>query len=635
MLAISNLSFSIGGSLLFDKTSIFVNEGDKVGLVGRNGSGKTTLFKILLNELDPDQGEIKVRKKVRVSAVSQDAPAGNISLIDFVVAADMQRSELLARAEISNNPDEIAYIQNKLTEIDAHSAESRGAKILAGLGFSENNQQKELDNFSGGWRMRVALAATLFSKPDILLLDEPTNHLDLEATLWLESYLASWSGTLLLISHDRSILNSSVSQIIQIERLKLVCYQGNYDNFERIRRDKLLLNTKLRKKQLLERQRIETFIDRFRFKARKAKQAQSRIKMLERMDPLPELTEDASLKLKFPEPERLSPPLLTLDNIDAGYQDDTLILKQLNLRIDSDDRIGLLGANGNGKSTLMKLLSGRLKPKGGNIQKSSKLRIGYFAQHQSDELKMNETPYNHISPNMSSAPESKIRAHLGRFGFFGEKVNVKCANLSGGEKSKLLFALMSLEAPHILLLDEPTNHLDVESREALIHALTVFDGAVIIVSHDRHLLSLVCDRLWLVEGGTCVSFDGDLNSYRSYQLEARRAEKRSKRKNHNPVNLEINRKHLRRSRALKRAELSDVKKLIKNLEKKIEVLGIKRKEVEESLASPQLYEGPRDAHLDLQAQYVEVKKDIEDLEAKWLEASTLVAESSNQTAERR
>ena len=409
---------------LFDKTSIFVNEGDKVGLVGRNGSGKTTLFKILLNELDPDQGEIKVRKKVRVSAVSQDAPAGNISLIDFVLAADMQRSELLASAEISTDPNEIAYIQNKLTEIDAHSAESRGAKILAGLGFSENAQQKELDNFSGGWRMRVALAATLFSKPDILLLDEPTNHLDLEATLWLESYLASWSGTLLLISHDRSILNSSVSQIIQIERLKLVCYQGNYDNFERIRRDKILLNSKLRKKQLLERQRIETFIDRFRFKARKAKQAQSRIKMLERMDPLPELTEDASLKLKFPEPEGLSPPLLTLDNIDAGYQDDTLILKQLNLRIDSDDRIGLLGANGNGKSTLMKLLSGRLKPKGGNIQKSSKLRIGYFAQHQSDELKMNETPYNHISPNMSSAPESKIRAHLGRFGFFGEKVNV-------------------------------------------------------------------------------------------------------------------------------------------------------------------------------------------------------------------
>jgi len=621
MLHINDLVYRIGGRTLFDGATLHVPAGHKMGLVGRNGTGKTTLFKLILGELSPDDGAVRVRKGMRVGTVAQEAPGGADSLIEHVLAADTERAELLENAETATDAHDIAHIHTRLADIDAETAPARAARILAGLGFDEANQARPCAEFSGGWRMRVALAAALFANPDLLLLDEPTNHLDLEAALWLEGYLATWPGTLVVISHDRTLLNKVVGGIAHLENLRLTRYAGGYDRFERTRRERQELDAKMRTKQLAQRRHIESFVERFRFKASKARQAQSRLKMLERMAPIASMVEERTVAFDFPDPEPLSPPLIALDGAEAGY-DGTPVLKGLDLRIDMDDRIALLGANGNGKSTLVKLLAGRLKPMTGKLTKSAKLKVGYFAQHQAEELTLSETAYQHLARLMPMATEAKVRAHLGRFGFSGERADVKCEGLSGGEKARLLFAMTSTEQPHILLLDEPTNHLDVDAREALVHALNTYDGAVVLVSHDAHLVELVCDRLWLVADGGCHAFEGDLTDYRDMLTESRRARRRAdKDETEAPETSAASRKDARRERAQQRAATADLRKSVKDHERRIEKLSADIEALERRLAEPGVYEGPTATLMDLQLRHADFKAKLAETEEAWLELS--------------
>jgi ATP-binding cassette subfamily F protein 3 len=621
MLHINDLVYRIAGRTLFDGATLHVPAGHKMGLVGRNGTGKTTLFKLILGELSPDDGAVRVRKAMRVGTVAQEAPGGSETLIEHVLAADTERAELLQDAETATDAHDIAHIHTRLADIDAETAPARAARILAGLGFDEANQQRPCGEFSGGWRMRVALAAALFANPDLLLLDEPTNHLDLEAALWLEGYLATWPGTLVVISHDRTLLNKVVGEIAHLENLRLTRYAGGYDRFERTRRERQELDAKLRSKQQVQRRHIEAFVERFRFKASKARQAQSRLKMLERMAPIASVVEERTVAFDFPDPEPLSPPLIALDGAEAGY-DGTPVLKGLDLRIDMDDRIALLGANGNGKSTLVKLLAGRLKPMTGKLTKSAKLKVGYFAQHQAEELTLSETPYQHLARLMPMATEAKVRAHLGRFGFSGERADVKCEGLSGGEKARLLFAMTSTEQPHILLLDEPTNHLDVDAREALVQALNTYDGAVVLVSHDAHLVELVCDRLWLVADGGCQAFEGDLSDYRDMLTESRRAKRRSEKADADePETSAASKKEARRERAQQRAATADLRKSVKDHERRIEKLSADIEALEQRLASPEVYEGPTAKLMELQLRHADFKAKLAEAEEAWLDLS--------------
>ncbi|MBF0093564.1 MAG: ABC-F family ATP-binding cassette domain-containing protein, partial [Alphaproteobacteria bacterium] len=528
MLHVNDLTFRIGGRVLFDRAAAHVPPGQRVGLVGRNGSGKSTLFRLILGEAASDGGGIVVQPRARVGCVAQEVADGDDSLVERVLAADLERAALLAEEASTADGHRIAEIHERLNAIDAHSAPSRAASILSGLGFSPEAQARPIRAFSGGWRMRVALASALFARPDLLLLDEPTNHLDLEATLWLEGYLASYPGTLLVISHDRDLLNKVVGRILHLDAAKLTSYAGGYDRFERTRREKLELQGKSFAKQLDQRRKIQAFVDRFRAKATKARQAQSRLKMLERMEPLVPIVEERAIAFDFPDPELLPPPLLSVEEGVVGY-DGNPVLRNLSLRIDMDDRIALLGANGNGKSTLAKLLSGRLEPLAGQVRKPGKLRVGYFAQHQMEELHPEETPFQHMARVLPLAQEAKVRAHLGRFGFSQAHADVRVENLSGGEKSRLLFALMSRDSPHVMILDEPTNHLDIDSREALMAALNAYAGAVVLITHDPHLIEMVADRLWLVGDGACAAYDGDLADYRRMLLERARDTRRGAR----------------------------------------------------------------------------------------------------------
>jgi ATPase components of ABC transporters with duplicated ATPase domains len=480
-----------------------------------------------------------------------------------------------------------------------------------------------VSDFSGGWRMRVALAAALFARPDLLLLDEPTNHLDLEATLWLQSFLASYPGTLIVISHDRELLNEVCSRILHLEACKLVAYGGNYDEFVRVRREKMDLAAKAQAKQIEQRRKIQGFIDRFRAKASKAAQAQSRIKMLERMEPVVSVVEERSFTFDFPDPEPLSPPIVAVERGTAGYGD-TVILRNLNLRVDMDDRIALLGANGNGKSTLSKVLSGRLDLLDGELRRSAKLKVGYFAQHQTEELVPAHTPYQHMAALMKDAPEAKVRAQLGRFGFEQDRADVKAENLSGGEKARLLFALMSRDAPHLMILDEPTNHLDIDSREALVAALNAYEGAVVLVSHDPHLIELVADRLWLVADGKVDTFDGDLAAYRRLLLDKAREARRggAADKADGP-----SRKDERRAAAETRAQLAPLRKKAFEAEKALEKLLARKSAVEEKLADPKLYQGLPEKVTSLQKELGDLDKAIADAESAWLAAHEMLEQA--------
>ncbi|NNU80800.1 ABC-F family ATP-binding cassette domain-containing protein [Halovulum dunhuangense] len=517
MLRISDIRYSVAGRPLFEGASAVIPAGHKVGLVGRNGTGKTTLFRLIRGELSLDGGEIELPRGARIGGVAQEAPASDVSLIETVLEADTERASLLREAGTATDPHRIAEIQTRLADIDAYSAEARAGAILHGLGFDAVAQQRPCKDFSGGWRMRVALAAVLFAEPDLLLLDEPTNYLDLEGTLWLEGYLARYPHTVIVISHDRQLLNRSVTSILHLDQKKLTLYGGNYDSFARTRAARLEHQQAMARKQASERAHIQSFIDRFRAKASKARQAQSRIKALERMDTISVAIEENVARFAFPQPEPLSPPIVRLEDVSVGYGGKP-VLRKLNLRIDQDDRIALLGANGQGKSTLSKLIAGRLSAMEGKVHASSKLRIGYFAQHQVDELRLEETPLQHVQRERPDTPPAKLRAQLAAGGIGADIVQTPVAQLSGGQKARLSLLLATLDAPHMIILDEPTNHLDIESREALVAALTEYSGAVILVSHDPHLVDLVADRLWLVKDGEVRPFEEDLDAYRRLLL---------------------------------------------------------------------------------------------------------------------
>ncbi|WP_316190487.1 MULTISPECIES: ABC-F family ATP-binding cassette domain-containing protein [unclassified Bradyrhizobium] len=522
MLSITDISIRLAGRLLIDSSSVQIVPGARVGLVGRNGTGKSTLFKAIRGELALESGAISLPPRWRVGSLAQEAPNGPESLIEVVLKADLERDALLREAETATDPHRIADIQTRLTDIDAHSAPARAAAILSGLGFSTEDQARACAEFSGGWRMRVALAATLFAAPDLLLLDEPTNYLDLEGTLWLEDHLAHYPRTVIVISHDRDLLETSVDQILHLDRGKLTLYRGSYSSFEEQRATREMLDAKAVKRQEAERARLQAFVDRFKAKASKARQAQSRVKMLERMKPIAALVTQDVREITFPAPEKLlSPPIIAVDNASVGYDPAQPVLNRVTLRIDNDDRVALLGANGNGKSTLVKLLAGRLTPFSGKVTRADKLSIAYFAQHQLDELDEAGSPYSHVRKLMPDAPESKIRARAGAIGFSGKAADTLVKSLSGGEKARLLLGLATFFGPNMIILDEPTNHLDIDSRAALAEAINEFPGAVIMVSHDRYLIEACADRLWVVADHTVKTYDGDLDEYRRMVLSTR------------------------------------------------------------------------------------------------------------------
>ena len=522
MLSFQDISIRLAGRLLIDHATVQITPGARVGLVGRNGTGKSTLFRAIRSELATESGSIAVPPRWRVGSLAQEAPDGPESLVEIVLKADLERDALLREADSAHDPHRIAEIQTRLVDIDAHSAPARAAAILSGLGFSAADQARPVSEFSGGWRMRVALAATLFAAPDLLLLDEPTNYLDLEGTLWLEDHLAHYPRTVIVISHDRDLLETSVDQILHLDRRKLTLYRGGYSSFEEQRATREMLDAKQAKRQEAERRRLQAFVDRFKAKASKARQAQSRVKMLERMKPIAALVTQDVQEISFPAPEKtLSPPIIAVDNVSVGYEVGKPVLNRVTLRIDNDDRIALLGANGNGKSTLVKLLANRLKPFSGDVTRAEKLSIAYFAQHQLDELNEDASTYDHVRKLMPDAPESKVRGRAGAIGFSGKAADTPVRSLSGGEKARLLLGLATFFGPNMIILDEPTNHLDIDSRAALAEAINDFPGAVIMVSHDRYLIEACADRLWVVADQAVTSYDGDLDDYRRLVLSSR------------------------------------------------------------------------------------------------------------------
>lgn len=522
MLSITDISIRLAGRLLIDQSSVQVPPGARVGLVGRNGTGKSTLFKAIRGELSLESGSISLPPRWQVGSLAQEAPNGPESLIEVVLRADLERDALLRESDTAVDPHRIAEIQTRLVDIDAHSAPARAAAILSGLGFSASDQARACAEFSGGWRMRVALAATLFAAPDLLLLDEPTNYLDLEGTLWLEDHLAHYPRTVIVISHDRDLLETSVDQILHLERGKLTLYRGGYSSFEEQRATREMLDAKAVKRQEAERARLQAFVERFKAKASKARQAQSRVKMLERMKPITALVTQDVREISFPAPEKLlSPPIIAVDNASVGYDPTQPVLNRVTLRIDNDDRVALLGSNGNGKSTLVKLLAGRLAPFSGKVTRADKLSIAYFAQHQLDELDEAGSAYSHVRKLMGDAPESKVRARAGAIGFSGKAADTLVKSLSGGEKARLLLGLATFYGPNMIILDEPTNHLDIDSRAALAEAINEFPGAVIMVSHDRYLIESCADRLWVVADRAVKTYDGDLDDYRRMVLSSR------------------------------------------------------------------------------------------------------------------
>jgi ATP-binding cassette, subfamily F, member 3 len=590
MLHINDLSYRIEGRPIFEDATASIPTGHKVGLVGRNGAGKTTLLKIICGDLAPDMGSVTVTKGARIGHIAQEAPGGEESIIEWVLAADTERAALLAEAEAAHDAHRIGAIHERLADIDAHSAPARAAQILAGLGFDDTAQQRPCGALSGGWRMRVALAAVLFLEPEILLLDEPTNYLDLEGALWLETYLRSYPHTVLIVSHDRELLNRAVGAILHLDRGKLTLYSGGYDDFEEARREKQRLELKLKKKQDEERRRIQVFIDRFKAKATKAAQAQSRVKALAKMQPIAAQMDSRVAPFQLPQPVKpLASPLLRLEDVVVGYTADRPVLQGLNLRIDQDDRIALLGQNGNGKSTFAKLIAGKLAPLGGTMFGTKRVNVGYFAQHQLDELNPQATPYDHMLELMPDATEAQRRTRLGSYGFSADKADTKCTNLSGGEKARLLLALAAFHGPHLLILDEPTNHLDVDSREALVHALTEYEGAVILISHDRHLIEACADRLWVVRNGSVTAYDGDIDAYRTELLAERGAGPRREGRDKGGEAGRSARAEQRRASADRRATLAPLKKAMQAAEREVEKITAKIAKLDTLLADPELY----------------------------------------------
>ncbi len=612
MLRIDNIHFAIGGTPLFAGASAYIPDNHKVGLVGRNGAGKSTLFRLIRGELTLESGSISLRGGARVGGVEQEAPGGDRSILETVLAADTERARLLS--EQTDDHERIADIQTRLADIDAWSAEARASAILRGLGFSHDEHGSPCSAYSGGWRMRIALASALFSRPDLLLLDEPTNYLDLEGTLWLDNYLASYPHTVVIISHDRSLLNNAVDSILHVERKTLAFYRGSYDQFVRQRAERSAHAAAVARKQESRRAHLQSYVDRFRYKADKARQAQSRLRMIERMEFVSSPEEAALKAFRFQDPESLPPPIVTMEGVSTGYGG-VPVLRNLDLRIDQHDRIALLGRNGEGKSTLSKLLSGRLETIDGRIVRTKKLRVGYFAQHQVDELDLDATPLEHLMRRHPNDRPSTLRSRLAGFGLTVDQANAPVSKLSGGQKSRLSLLLATSHSPHLLILDEPTNHLDIESREALLDALTSYSGAVIIISHDLHLLGLVADRLWLAKDGTVKKYEGDLESYRREQQAV--VSKRL------PVKSN-------RSAEMFRSPLQELRTELQKCETRIAKLTEMREKLDTRLANPALYQPNSVKDLaSWQRKYAEVLSGLDRAEALWIAAHERLEKAEN------
>ena len=579
MINFKNIYFSIGGVPLFENASGFVPTGHKVGVVGSNGAGKTTLFKLILNEIILDAGVIEVPKNYKIGYVSQEAPSTEVTLLDTVLEADIERSKLLHNAQIEKDPNKIAEIYTRLSDINAYSAEARASSILNGLGFSKEDLIRPCSSFSGGWRMRVALASVLFSNPELLLLDEPTNYLDFEGSVWLENYLQKFKNTALVISHDRNLLNKSVTSILHLSQKKLIFYNGNYDFFDNERRVQLEQKISQKNKQDAQRAHLESFINRFKAKASKAKQAQSRIKILEKMKPIIIEENQKVPTFNFEKNTKFAPPLITIEQASVGYNN-IPILKNINLSIDPDDRIALLGVNGEGKSTLSKLIAKKLNSMKGKLNYPKKLKIGYFAQHQLDELRSNETPFEHLYSKLDKEVPSKIRAKLGSVGFTQDTMDIEVKRLSGGQKARLLLLLVVIEKPDLLILDEPTNHLDVESREALIMALNDYTGSLILVTHDAFLVERLVDRLLIIKDGNVSEFLGDINEYKKVVLNKNTIKGKHK---------EVSSKNIVNNQS-KTSSTKDLKKLLTNCENKISKYEKQKSILEDEMLLENFYE---------------------------------------------
>jgi ATP-binding cassette, subfamily F, member 3 len=614
VLAIRDLTIRIAGRPLLAGANLAVEPGRKVGLVGRNGAGKSTLLRAIAGDIQPDGGEIRLAARARIGQVAQEAPDGPASLLETVLAADEERAALLAEAEAHPDAARLAEIHERLIAIRADSAPARAATVLAGLGFDTAAQARPVGEFSGGWRMRVALARALFLEPDLLLLDEPTNHLDLEAALWLEGWLARFAGAVILVSHDRGLLERVPDAIAHLDGGTIALYSGGFDSFVRVRAERQAQQRALNERVAAERARIQAFVDRFRYKASKARQAQSRLKALERLPPIEAVVEDVPPHFAFPEPADVPPPILALSRAAAGY-DGRPVLRNLDLRLDQDDRIALLGANGNGKSTLAKLLAGRLGPMAGEVRRAPRLKVGYFAQHQTDELDPRGTPLSHMQAALPCATETACRSQLVRFGLDADRAGTAVGALSGGEKARLLLALCTREAPQLLILDEPTNHLDIDAREALVKALAEFRGAVLLITHDPHLVELVADRLWLVADATVRSFEGDLDDYRALLAERARAANGAARPEAGGTRAEA-----RRDRAESRAAQAPLRARLKEIEAQLDRLHREATLIEEKLGDPATYARfkPEDITW-ANTRRAAIAREVEALEAEWLD----------------
>lgn len=617
MLNLTGITVRLGGRTIIDDATAKLPPRGRIGLIGRNGAGKSTLVRVIAGMLEPDSGSVAMPRGSRLGYIAQEAPGGDATPFETVLAADTERAALMAESESCTDGDRLAEVHERLIAIDAHSAPARAARILAGLGFDEEAQNRPLESFSGGWRMRVALAALLFSQPDLLLLDEPSNHLDLEAVLWLEDFLRSYPATILLVSHERDFLNNVVDHILHLSGGKLTLYPGGYDAFERQRAERQAQLASAKAKQDSMRERLQDYVARNSARASTAKQAQSRAKALAKLQPIAELIDDPSLSFDFPKPDELRPPLITLDLASAGYGE-TKVLQRLNLRIDPDDRLALLGRNGNGKTTLARLLAAQLAPMDGAMAASSRMRVGYFTQYQVEELDRSETPLQHMTLAMPGASPAAVRAQLGRFGFAGPKATTEVGKLSGGERARLALALITRDAPHMLILDEPTNHLDVDAREALVQALNEYSGAVVIVSHDRHMLEMTSDRLVLVDSGTAREFDGSIDDYIAFVL-AREPATAGK----DDGTRGVNKKEQRKANAEAREKGQELRKRARKAEAELERLTAERSAIDQAMldpasAAPAL---AKQTMTELMKRRAVIETQIEAAEAAWLEAS--------------
>jgi ATP-binding cassette subfamily F protein 3 len=620
MITINNITVRLGGHTILDRASAAIPPGGRVGLIGRNGAGKSTLMKVLVGQLEPDEGSVEMPRRTRLGYIAQEAPDGKMSPFDTVLAADVERARLLDEAEHCTDPDRLGDVHERLLAIDAYSAPSRAAIILTGLGFDEAMQARPLSSFSGGWKMRVALASLLFSAPDVLLLDEPSNHLDLESTLWLENFLKSYVGTLIVISHERDLLNNVVDTILHLQGGKLALYPGGYDAFEKQRAERAAQLAAAKASQDAQRARLQDYVARNSARASTAKQAQSRAKMLAKMQPIAALMEDPSLSFDFPDPDELRPPLITLDLAAVGY-DDKPVLQRLNLRIDPDERIALLGRNGNGKTTLARLLAAQLSPLAGRMQASGRMKVGYFTQYQVEELASGDTPLELMTRAMEGRTPGAVRSHLGRFGFSGHRATTRVGQLSGGERARLALALITRDAPHLLILDEPTNHLDVDAREALVQALNDFSGAVLLISHDRHMVELIADRLVLVDNGTAADYDGSIEDYIDFVLGRNQPKADGARKGD---------KKDRKAAARAREDARQAGKEVSEAEAAIARLQARASSIDRAMFDPASAEPALSALTmgELARARAEVTEELERAEQRWLAASERVERQS-------